>query len=629
MRQIAFEGRAAGVPFSLSGGLLIPLSSGLVIAKKLRLDREIARGGMGSVWAAHNTQLEAPVAVKFMAPDAVGSPELVARFQREARAAAQIRSPHVVQIFEHGMHLGLPFIVMELLEGEDLGARLRRTERLSLTETGEIVTQVCKALRRAHEMGIVHRDLKPANVFLARHDDDEVVKVLDFGIAKSLAATGEGDEATTQTGTLVGTPHYMSPEQAQRSKLIDARADLWSLGVIAFRAITGRVPFKGDDMINVLVKVCTEPAPVPSSLHPELGPEVDAFFARALSRDLGGRFQTAREMAEAFGALIGRRSLQSELSLASYVPPPPSSRAGPGIPRPSASGRIPQAPSSSPASVPAPSSRGAVVVPSPPGVVAVPSPPGVVAVPSPPGAVAVPSSTGPAVARTALEPSPVAEELTEADPPAQVARDAVSPPSPTARDAGRPSSPALVPPPAPSTSPLSTVSVEPAMPSVPASLSSSFPGTLTGAGAETPILPPALRPSKARVVAVLGGGALLLAILVAAWSGSSSSPSSTGLTPEASASQVPATAAPSASPRAVPPSGAPTTNAPPSSATAPVPSASAPTSATSTTATPATAAPPASARASDARPASSPKGTLPRGTAGPRSTGAIGGAPRF
>ncbi|MFO0587847.1 MAG: serine/threonine-protein kinase [Polyangiaceae bacterium] len=322
---------------------LISLSPGLLIAKKFRLDREIARGGMGSVWAAFNSQLETPIAVKFMSPEGVGSPELVARFQREAKAAAQIRSPHVVQIFEHGMHGGLPFIVMELLEGEDLGARLRREERLSLPQVGEIVTQVCKALRRAHEMGIVHRDLKPANVFLARHDDDEIVKVLDFGIAKSLATSGENDDASTQTGTLVGTPHYMSPEQAQRSKLIDARSDLWSLGVIAFRALTGRVPFKGDDMINVLVKVCTEAPPVASSLAPELGPEVDAFFARALCRELDGRFQSAREMAEAFAAMLGRRSLASEISVPPFSVPPPAP-----------STRIPQPPPSSDAALSSP-----------------------------------------------------------------------------------------------------------------------------------------------------------------------------------------------------------------------------------------------------------------------------------
>jgi serine/threonine protein kinase len=277
-----------------------------VIADKFRLDRALAAGGMGSVWAAWNTHLDVPVAVKLMAPPLAASQELVARFEREARAAAQIRSPHVVQIFEHGIHDGLPFIVMELLEGEDLGARMRRRGRLSLEETAHVVRGVCRALRRAHAMGIVHRDLKPANVFLAQcgdDDEEEIVKVLDFGVVKSLAEAV--DSGVTKTGELIGTPSYMSPEQARNTRGVDHRSDLWSLGIITHRALTGSLPFPAEEGLNRLMRICSERIPPPSSLHADLGPEVDEFFVRALSIDPDERFQTAREMSDAMSALAG------------------------------------------------------------------------------------------------------------------------------------------------------------------------------------------------------------------------------------------------------------------------------------------------------------------------------------
>jgi eukaryotic-like serine/threonine-protein kinase len=276
-----------------------------IIADKYRLDRPLAAGGMGSVWAAWNTHLDVPVAIKFMAAPLAASQDLVARFEREARAAAQLRSPHVVQIFEHGIDGDAPFIVMELLEGEDLGTRIRRQGRLPVEDAARVVSGVCKALRRAHAMGIVHRDLKPANVFLARRDDDddETVKVLDFGVVKSL---GERvDSGVTKTGELIGTPSYMSPEQARTTKKVDHRSDLWSLGIIAYRALTGSLPFPAASGLERLMLICNEPIPPPSTICPDLGPDVDAFFTRALAIDPDARFQTAREMAEAMKALAG------------------------------------------------------------------------------------------------------------------------------------------------------------------------------------------------------------------------------------------------------------------------------------------------------------------------------------
>ena len=276
-----------------------------IIADKYRLERALAAGGMGSVWSAWNTQLDVPVAIKFMAPAMASSHELVARFEREARAAAQIRSSHVVQIFEHGVDDGLPFIVMELLEGEDLGQRMRRVGRLPLADTARIVSAVCKALRRAHAIGIVHRDLKPANVFLARgdEDDEELVKVLDFGVVKSLAEAV--DSGVTKTGELIGTPNYMSPEQARSTKTVDHRSDLWSLGIIAYRALTATLPFPDEEGIERLMRICSEPVPPPSAYAADIEPEVDAFFKKALAMDPEDRFQTAREMAEALANVAG------------------------------------------------------------------------------------------------------------------------------------------------------------------------------------------------------------------------------------------------------------------------------------------------------------------------------------
>ena len=214
------------------------LAEDTVIAQKFRLVRELGRGGMGSVWLAQHTELGTPCAVKFIDNAAATSPEMRERFAREARAAAQLRSPHVVQIFDHGIFEGIPYIAMELLEGEDLGKRLGRVGRMRPEEVVAILAPVARALGKAHTLGIVHRDLKPENIFLVRDDERELVKILDFGIAKVNTNALER-EASTRTGALLGTPYYMSPEQAQGTKKVDHRSDVWSVGVIALEALTG------------------------------------------------------------------------------------------------------------------------------------------------------------------------------------------------------------------------------------------------------------------------------------------------------------------------------------------------------------------------------------------------------
>jgi serine/threonine protein kinase len=277
-----------------------------VIAGKFRLEREIGRGGMGSVWAARHVLLDMPVALKFIEAEndhgpPLDMPDARARFEREARAAGQVRSPHVVQIIDHGIdEKDRPYIAMELLEGEDLGERLRREGRIPVAAAARILTQASKALRRAHEGGIIHRDLKPGNVFLARFDDDEVVKLLDFGVAKMRRAGVLEQELATQTGIVFGSPSYMSPEQARGARAIDHRSDLWSLAVIVFRAITGVKPFQASSIADLVIKLCIDPLPVATQVSPDLPPAMDAFFMRAFARDPDQRFQTAVDLAAAF-----------------------------------------------------------------------------------------------------------------------------------------------------------------------------------------------------------------------------------------------------------------------------------------------------------------------------------------
>jgi len=310
----------------------VELQAGHVIAGRYRLTRPLASGGMGFVWVALHLQLDIDVAIKFMAPASMASAEARARFEREAKASARLQSPNVVQIYDYGIEDGRPFLVMELLRGEDLEARLRREGRLSMADTRKIVEPVCLALLRAHEAGLVHRDLKPANLFVGQPGEGSVVKVLDFGIAKD-THLGLVDIAT-KTGSIVGSPHYMSPEQVRRSRGVDLRSDLWSLGVIVFRCLTGQLPFPGDEIGDVLVEVCADPIPIPSQIDPSLGPEVDRFIARALARALEQRFQSAGELLAAFVALTDVRAPSLAIvgfATSSSPKPPPTAAAAPWI----------------------------------------------------------------------------------------------------------------------------------------------------------------------------------------------------------------------------------------------------------------------------------------------------------
>ena len=267
--------------------------AGRVLNRRYRLVDELGRGGMGSVWRAHDLELDAPAAIKLIEPTLVDSPEALARFQREAKAAAAIRSTHVVQILGYGVDEGTPFIAMELMKGESLAKRLERSGRLPVELTLTVLTHVSRALALAHEQGIVHRDLKPDNIFLVREMDQCIAKVLDFGVAHYRGGLADSGGLKTKTGAILGTPYYMSPEQAT-GKTVDRLSDIWSFGVIAAECITGARPFDADSLGGLFSAICIEPIPVPSARAAVL-PGFDAWFAQAVSRDKSLRFQSIAE----------------------------------------------------------------------------------------------------------------------------------------------------------------------------------------------------------------------------------------------------------------------------------------------------------------------------------------------
>ena len=240
-------------------------TSGQILAGKYQLIRELGKGGMGCVWCAQHLALHSNVALKLNESTDSEDPMSAQHFLREARMAAGLKSQHVVQIFDYGVAEDTPYIAMELLEGETLRQRLHRTKRLTLKETLRVLQHVARGVERAHRAGIVHRDLKPDNIFIVGGDDEEVIKVLDFGIAKaSGGALTESISRATPTGAVLGTPHYLSPEQALGSRTLDHRTDLWSMGVIAFECLLGQVPFDGETLGALIVAVCSLPLPVPS-----------------------------------------------------------------------------------------------------------------------------------------------------------------------------------------------------------------------------------------------------------------------------------------------------------------------------------------------------------------------------
>ena len=292
---------------------------GKIVGGKYQVDQLIGSGGMGTVWLGQHTGLGTRVAIKFIRPAYASLPDARQRFEIEARAAAKLNSKHAVQVYDYGVtDDGLPYIVMEYLEGESLSESLIRRGPLPAPEVAQIIVEASLALQRAHGAGVVHRDLKPDNIFLASNVDSTsdlfpyTVKLVDFGIAKMFetsrvaGATGPAPMGgPTQEGAVIGTPNFMAPEQLTLGGAPGPLTDLWSLGACAFAAMTARIPFEGDVLGDIVVKVCAAPMPIPSQLNPNVPRGFDAWFAKACSRDPSKRFQTAGELAESLAVVCG------------------------------------------------------------------------------------------------------------------------------------------------------------------------------------------------------------------------------------------------------------------------------------------------------------------------------------
>jgi serine/threonine-protein kinase len=277
-----------------------PVESGQIVAGKYRVDRILGKGGMGTVVAAMHVDLREPRALKFMSAEARAEGEgAVERFLREGRAASRLKGAHVARVFDVGrLDDGTPYLVMEYLDGADLHHVLKQRGRLPVSEVALYLLQACEALAEAHARGIVHRDLKPANLFLAAGADAvPSIKLLDFGISKVA-----GDTSVTKSQTVLGSPHYMPPEQFRSSRDVDPRADVWSLGVIAYQLLCGHLPFQGRNVTEVITAVVSAaPAPLSAIMQgaDSLPPGLEGVVLRCLAKHPGDRPASVAELAAA------------------------------------------------------------------------------------------------------------------------------------------------------------------------------------------------------------------------------------------------------------------------------------------------------------------------------------------
>ncbi len=326
---------ADDVLFCPSTGKAISVSlvePGAVIADKYRVVRRIASGGMGAIYEVEHAGFGKHFAMKLLLPELAQNMEVTQRFEREAKAASAIGHPNIIEITDVGQtDTGLRFIVMELLSGQDLGALLKEGAPLPQTQAVEMVSQILLALQAAHGAGIIHRDLKPENVFLHQSPTGgETVKLLDFGISK-IAGTDEAKLRLTSTGLILGTPYYMSPEQAKGSKEVDLRADLYSVGVILYETLTGRRPYTAENLNSLIYQIIGGSFPPPSTLVTGLPPHLEAVTLKALSNEPDQRFADAASFR---AALLGEQTVE---------PPPPPAPTGAGGAYDGFSPTIPQA----------------------------------------------------------------------------------------------------------------------------------------------------------------------------------------------------------------------------------------------------------------------------------------------
>ena len=280
---------------------------GATLSGRYLVTRKVGQGGMGAVYEATHTLIGKRVAVKVLLEKYARREAIMQRLEQEARLASSCQNEHIIDITDFGTtEDGRTFVVMEFLEGESLAECLARETQLPEQRILQIVSQAASALVAAHAKGIVHRDIKPENLFLLRRKDLDFVKVVDFGISKSLRASDEAEEQPrlTQTGMVLGTPLYMSPEQARGDDELDARVDIYALGVIMYEAATGRVPFIGNNYLSVISQVLNEDALPPRQIRPELSEELEAIVLRAMAKDRGDRYASAKDLLGDVTALL-------------------------------------------------------------------------------------------------------------------------------------------------------------------------------------------------------------------------------------------------------------------------------------------------------------------------------------
>jgi serine/threonine-protein kinase len=287
------------------------MREGLLVGGKYRMDAKLGAGGMGEVWRARNERTDREFAIKFLRAEGARDPNLLARFFQEARVSGKLRHPSILEIIDVGSAPELddaPFLVMELLDGVSLDALIAALGRLEPRLAVEIVATVSRALALAHAGGIVHRDLKPANIYLHRPGTGALVpKILDFGISKIAAANPlDGAPGLTQTGTVLGSPLYMSPEQASSEKSIDARSDVHALGVVLWECLVGKPPFPADTYNNLVIAIVTGERPRLGTTVPGVSPSLEAAVSRAFARKREDRFAGAAELADALDAELAK-----------------------------------------------------------------------------------------------------------------------------------------------------------------------------------------------------------------------------------------------------------------------------------------------------------------------------------
>jgi serine/threonine-protein kinase len=305
------------------------LETGQVIESKYRITRLIGTGGMGAVYEGENVLIRRRVAIKVLHADTTGNADIIRRFEREAQAAGEIGNDHILEVLDLGsLPNGDRFMVMEYLDGETLAQRIERFGRLTPAQLAPIASQFLTALVSAHAAGIIHRDLKPENIFILRSKAGraDFVKLIDFGVSKFSRPFKEGEQRMTRANAVLGTPCYMSPEQARGASETDVRSDIYSCGVMLFEAVTGRLPFDGDSFNDLMFKIALEDAPDVRSIQPELDPEFARIIMRAIARDPGNRFPSALDFSTELDVWMRRNKLTDSLGEASAPVPAASAR---------------------------------------------------------------------------------------------------------------------------------------------------------------------------------------------------------------------------------------------------------------------------------------------------------------